>query len=140
MPMRENLTYAIEDYLKAVYELTRSGGRATTTQLSELLGVTPASVTGMVQKLQSHFASGLKDVMGQVMALQGEEESKLSTPVTNNPPPNNGGLPSASALATPDQKKAPVTTTEAEPVEPISQSLAQASAVPNRPDTAPKEN
>ena len=49
--MRDNLTHAIEDYLKAVYELTRSGGRATTTQLSELLGVKPASVTGMVQKL-----------------------------------------------------------------------------------------
>ena len=49
--MRENLTHAIEDYLKAIYELTRSGDKATTTQLADLLDVTPASVTGMIQKL-----------------------------------------------------------------------------------------
>ncbi len=49
--MKENLTHAVEDYLKAVFELTRNGERASTTDLAELLEVTPASVTGMVQKL-----------------------------------------------------------------------------------------
>lgn len=49
--MRAELTHAIEDYLKAVYELTTAHGRATTTQLAELLDVKPASVTGMVQRL-----------------------------------------------------------------------------------------
>jgi len=49
--MRENLTQSIEDYLKAIYELTSKDGRASTTQLAEYLDVTPASVTGMIKKL-----------------------------------------------------------------------------------------
>jgi DtxR family Mn-dependent transcriptional regulator len=49
--MRPNLTHAIEDYIKAIHQLTLSGGRATTNRLAERLGVTPASVTGMVKKL-----------------------------------------------------------------------------------------
>lgn len=49
--MREQLTHAIEDYLKAIYKLSVTGGRATTTELAALLNVTPASVTGMVQRL-----------------------------------------------------------------------------------------
>lgn len=49
--MRENLTQSIEDYLKAIYELTGKDGRATTTKLADYLNVTPASVTGMVKKL-----------------------------------------------------------------------------------------
>lgn len=44
-------TQAIEDYLKAVYDLARAGERATTTALAERLGVAPASVTGMLKKL-----------------------------------------------------------------------------------------
>lgn len=49
--MRENLTHVIEDYLKAIYDLTTGGGRATTNQIAERMGVKPASVTNMVQKL-----------------------------------------------------------------------------------------
>lgn len=49
--IRKQFTHAIEDYLKAVFELTAKDHRASTTQLSGYLGVTPASVTGMVQKL-----------------------------------------------------------------------------------------
>ncbi len=41
----------IEDYLKAVYELQCVEGQVTTSRLAERLGVTPASVTGMVKKL-----------------------------------------------------------------------------------------
>ena len=51
--MRENITRSVEDYLKAVFELTRNGGRASTTDLAEMLEVTPASVTGMMQKLSA---------------------------------------------------------------------------------------
>lgn len=51
--MRENLTQSIEDYLKAIYELTSKEGRATTTKLAEYLEVTPASVTGMIKKLSA---------------------------------------------------------------------------------------
>lgn len=44
-------TQAVEDYLKAIYELQAEGGRVSTTELSERLQVAPASVTGMVKKL-----------------------------------------------------------------------------------------
>jgi DtxR family Mn-dependent transcriptional regulator len=43
---------AVQDYLKAIYELEhREDGRASTTQLAERLGVAPASATTMVKKL-----------------------------------------------------------------------------------------
>ena len=45
------LTASVEDYLKAIYELERTGEPAATTGLASLLGVTPASVTGMVGRL-----------------------------------------------------------------------------------------
>ncbi|MBE9473490.1 MAG: metal-dependent transcriptional regulator [Chloroflexi bacterium] len=43
----------MEDYLKTIYDLTTSNGRATTNQIAERMGVTPASVTNMIQKLAS---------------------------------------------------------------------------------------
>ena len=55
--MRENLTQNIEDYLKTIYEITTTASleveqqRASTNQIAEALGVTPASVTGMIKKL-----------------------------------------------------------------------------------------
>jgi len=49
--MRENLTRVIEDYLKTIYDLTVANDRATTNQIAERMGVTPASVTNMIQKL-----------------------------------------------------------------------------------------
>ncbi len=49
--VKEPLSQSIEDYLKAVYELTRGDGRASTNGLAEYLNVAPASVTGMLQKL-----------------------------------------------------------------------------------------
>lgn len=51
--MRKNLTKVIEDYLKTIYELTQSDERATTNQIAERMGVTPASVTNMIQKLSA---------------------------------------------------------------------------------------
>ena len=44
-------TSAVEDYLKAVYEVGRTDPTVTTSALAERLGVSPASVTGMVKKL-----------------------------------------------------------------------------------------
>jgi DtxR family Mn-dependent transcriptional regulator len=51
--MRTNLTQTIEDYLKAIYDITSSGERASTNRIAGALGVTAASVTGMIQKLSS---------------------------------------------------------------------------------------
>lgn len=44
-------TQAVEDYLKAIYEIARVEETVTTSALAERLGVAPASVTGMVKKL-----------------------------------------------------------------------------------------
>jgi len=51
--MRDELTHAVEDYLKTIYDLTQSQGRASTTQIAAVLNVAPASVTGMVKRLAS---------------------------------------------------------------------------------------
>jgi DtxR family Mn-dependent transcriptional regulator len=52
--MRQNLTTATEDYLKSIYELTLLDERASTNQIAERMGVTPASVTGMLKRLASN--------------------------------------------------------------------------------------
>ncbi len=49
--MVKDLSPNIQDYLKRIYELTRSGNKATTSELAELLGISAASVTNMLQKL-----------------------------------------------------------------------------------------
>jgi DtxR family transcriptional regulator, Mn-dependent transcriptional regulator len=51
--MTELLTDSIQDYLKIIYELSEEGSSASTTALALRLGIAPASVTGMVQKLAS---------------------------------------------------------------------------------------
>jgi DtxR family transcriptional regulator, Mn-dependent transcriptional regulator len=42
---------SIEDYLKAMYELTRGSEPVSTTQIADQLDVAPASVTSMIKKL-----------------------------------------------------------------------------------------
>jgi DtxR family transcriptional regulator, Mn-dependent transcriptional regulator len=44
-------TQAVEDYLKSIYKSQEEHSKVTTTGLAELLGVTPASATGMIKKL-----------------------------------------------------------------------------------------
>lgn len=48
---RPTLTGQAEDYLKAIYELERHGASAGTNDIASRLGIAPASVTGMVQRL-----------------------------------------------------------------------------------------
>lgn len=48
---RPGLTASAEDYLKAVYVIAQDGSPATISGLAERLGVTPASVSGMVRRL-----------------------------------------------------------------------------------------
>lgn len=47
----ETISHTVEDYLKAIYELQEDAGKVSTNALAEKLGVSPASVTGMVKKL-----------------------------------------------------------------------------------------
>jgi len=42
---------AVDDYLKAIYEIAGEDGRASTAELARKLSVAPASVTGMLRKL-----------------------------------------------------------------------------------------
>lgn len=48
---REKLTRSVEDYLKAIFHLTASGGYASTSDIAESLGLAPPSVSGMVKRL-----------------------------------------------------------------------------------------
>jgi len=51
--MIETLTQNIQDYLKTIYELASRDGSASTSALAERLGIAPASVTGMIQRLSA---------------------------------------------------------------------------------------
>jgi len=48
---RPHLTAPVEDYLKAIYDLERSGEPAETNAIAMRLGIAPASVSGMVRRL-----------------------------------------------------------------------------------------
>ena len=51
---RMKLTQPVEDYLKCIYELGGDVERVSTNHLADCLGVTPASVTGMLKKLAEY--------------------------------------------------------------------------------------
>jgi DtxR family Mn-dependent transcriptional regulator len=46
-----NYTGPVEDYLKAIYDLERGGGTASTSEIANRLDIAPASVTGMIRRL-----------------------------------------------------------------------------------------
>ena len=50
-PPREALTHSAEDYLKAIYRLTTTGEPAATSDLATTLDLAPASVSGMLRRL-----------------------------------------------------------------------------------------
>ncbi len=52
--MENQLTEPTQDYLKAIYELSRGHQIASTNDLAGKLGISPASVTGMIQRLASN--------------------------------------------------------------------------------------
>lgn len=49
--MKNRLSAAGEDYLKVIYELTQEDERASTNEIAAQMRVTPASATGMIQRL-----------------------------------------------------------------------------------------
>jgi DtxR family Mn-dependent transcriptional regulator len=51
MQKLDQLTHSTQDYLKAIYSLTRNGQPTSTLQVADALGVRPASVTHMLQKM-----------------------------------------------------------------------------------------
>ena len=50
----ELLTRSVEDYLKAIYQLSPEGRPASTSEIAHLLALSPPSVTGMVKRLSEH--------------------------------------------------------------------------------------
>lgn len=46
------LSASVDDYLKTIYKLTDEGLPATTGRIAEMLSVAPASVTGMIKRLE----------------------------------------------------------------------------------------
>lgn len=77
--MRKHLTPNIEDYLKAIFEINQPPQRVSTNQIAEALGVSAASVTGMLKKLsdndpplvvyQKHHGASLTSA-GEQVALE----------------------------------------------------------------------
>ncbi|MDX2060653.1 MAG: metal-dependent transcriptional regulator [Gemmatimonadales bacterium] len=51
LPAREPLTRSTEDYLKAIYRLSSGGAPVSTNDIAGLLGLAPASVSGMIKRL-----------------------------------------------------------------------------------------
>lgn len=64
---------AVEDYLKTIYDIEREQGKVATTVLAERLGLTPASVTGMVKKLASMHLVDHERYQGVVLTPAGEK-------------------------------------------------------------------
>lgn len=72
--LRENLTQSIEDYLKAIYELTLHQRRASTNEIAQRMGVKPASVTGMLKRLAANDPPLLEYHKHRGVALTAEGE------------------------------------------------------------------
>lgn len=47
----DSLTRSVEDYLKAIYQISREGRAAPTSEIASALELSPASVSGMVKRL-----------------------------------------------------------------------------------------
>src|SRR3982750_441989 len=50
----DSLTRSVEDYLKAIYQLSPQGRPASTSEIAQLLALSHPSVTGMVKRLSEH--------------------------------------------------------------------------------------
>lgn len=66
-------TKAVEDYLKAIYEIEREQGKVATTVLAEQLNVVPASATGMIKKLAELDLVAYEPYQGVVLTQAGRK-------------------------------------------------------------------
>jgi DtxR family Mn-dependent transcriptional regulator len=70
---------SVEDYLKAVYDLSRNGKPASTTQISRTLKVAPASVTEMLKKLAENGYVNYSPYHGSSLTEKGLEGAQKIT-------------------------------------------------------------
>ena len=66
----------IEEYLEALYTLTRNGEKASTTRISEYLNIAPASVTEMLKKLADKGYADYSPYQGATLTDKGLEIGK----------------------------------------------------------------
>ena len=69
----------IEEYLEALYYLTRNGESVSTTELSERLNVAPPSVTEMLQKLQTKGYVNYSAYQGTSLTPEGRKIGERTT-------------------------------------------------------------
>ena len=69
---KDELSEAIQDYLKEIYKLEASGGRATTTQIAKAMRVAPSSATAMLKKLAALGLAEHARYRGVVLTDAGE--------------------------------------------------------------------
>ena len=66
------VSHAMEDYIAAVWRLTRRGGVATTSEVARRLGVTPASTSYMFRKMADAGLVDYKEYAGATLTPVGE--------------------------------------------------------------------
>ena len=67
------LSESMQDYLKTIYQISQGASRVTTNALAEMLGVTAASVTGMLKKLADLKLVEYEPYQGVVLTLAGQK-------------------------------------------------------------------
>jgi len=71
--MGRELTAAVEDYVREIYELQVEHGRATTSAIAERMGVSPPSASGMIRKLAALSLVEHERYRGVVLTRAGEK-------------------------------------------------------------------
>ena len=72
----KDLTNSMEDYMEAIHNLEEDKGCATTGDISSYLGVNPASVTGMMHKLDKRGFVTYERYRGVVLTKKGRKIGK----------------------------------------------------------------
>ncbi len=75
MPKTNMTTTAVQDYLKAIHELSRGGSAAATSLIAERLGVAAGSVTGMLKRLSDRGLVEHVPYYGARLTTAGEAEA-----------------------------------------------------------------
>ncbi len=68
-----------QDYLKAIYNLTKNGDLISTTEISQKLEVAPASVTEMLKKLSDDDYIKYEPYKGSILTIKGLREAQKVT-------------------------------------------------------------
>jgi len=79
-PARRETTEAVEDYAKAIYALQQRGTPVTINAVAERLGVTAASASGMVRKLDARGLVSHLPYKGVELTDAGDRDPFVGTP------------------------------------------------------------